>query len=128
MNEGLEKTPVSVIVMTKNEEANIAQCLEALRDFAEVFMVDSYTDWEVVVRRDPSLVGEESQQRSRRPLKRLFGAMPARSLLAFLHSYVLRQGFRDGRAGFHYAFAREVYYWQVGLKADELRRTKGRAR
>jgi glycosyltransferase involved in cell wall biosynthesis len=33
--------PVSVVVMTKNEEANIAACLSTLQDFAEVFVVDS---------------------------------------------------------------------------------------
>jgi glycosyltransferase involved in cell wall biosynthesis len=33
--------PVSVIVMTKNEEHNIASCLAGLSDFAEVFVVDS---------------------------------------------------------------------------------------
>lgn len=35
------KIPASVIVMTKNEEANISQCLEALSEFAEIFVVDS---------------------------------------------------------------------------------------
>ena len=33
--------PVSVIVATKDEAANIARCLAALRDFAEVIVVDS---------------------------------------------------------------------------------------
>src|SRR5207302_10338678 len=35
------KIPVSVIVMTKDEEQNIAKCLRSVRDFAEVFVVDS---------------------------------------------------------------------------------------
>ena len=33
--------PVSVAVMTKNEAANIRACLESVRDFAEIFVVDS---------------------------------------------------------------------------------------
>ena len=39
----MSKIPVSVVVMTKNEERNIAKCLKALADFDEVFVVDSNT-------------------------------------------------------------------------------------
>ena len=35
------KIPISVIIATKNEEANIAQCLAPLSDFSEVIIVDS---------------------------------------------------------------------------------------
>ena len=35
------KIPVSVIVVTKNEEMNIKRCLEALDDFAQIIVVDS---------------------------------------------------------------------------------------
>lgn len=35
------KIPVTAIVVTKNEEARIARCLEALSDFDEVLVVDS---------------------------------------------------------------------------------------
>ncbi|WZB68239.1 glycosyltransferase [Achromobacter xylosoxidans] len=37
----MSKIPVSVVVMTKNEERNIVKCLKALADFDEVFVVDS---------------------------------------------------------------------------------------
>ncbi|MCV6801114.1 glycosyltransferase, partial [Achromobacter ruhlandii] len=37
----MSKIPVSVVVMTKNEERNIAKCLKALAEFDEVFVVDS---------------------------------------------------------------------------------------
>lgn len=37
----LRDIPVSVIVMTKNEERNVAQCLRGVERFAEVFVVDS---------------------------------------------------------------------------------------
>ena len=36
--------PVSVVVMTRNEAANIARCLAALHRFAEVMVVDSASD------------------------------------------------------------------------------------
>src|SRR5438132_20702 len=35
------RAPVSVLVLTRNEEANIAECLESLRWAAEVLVVDS---------------------------------------------------------------------------------------
>lgn len=38
------KIPISVLVVTKNEEARIAQCLEALSEFDEVVVVDSLSD------------------------------------------------------------------------------------
>ncbi len=39
----MTRVPVSVIVMTKNEERNIEKCLRALADFDEVFVVDSHS-------------------------------------------------------------------------------------
>lgn len=36
--------PISVIVLTKNEESNIAKCLESVREFDEVFVVDSESE------------------------------------------------------------------------------------
>jgi glycosyltransferase involved in cell wall biosynthesis len=39
-----EAIPVSVIVMTKNEAANIGACLQTLAAFAEVFVVDSQSE------------------------------------------------------------------------------------
>src|SRR5216684_1302539 len=35
------KIPVSVIIMTKNEERDLPKCLRSVADFAEVFVVDS---------------------------------------------------------------------------------------
>jgi glycosyltransferase involved in cell wall biosynthesis len=37
----MARVPVSVIVMSKDEEANIAKCLRSVEAFAEVFVVDS---------------------------------------------------------------------------------------
>ena len=36
--------PVSVVVLTKNEESNIGKCLESVKDFDEVFVVDSASE------------------------------------------------------------------------------------
>lgn len=46
----------------------------------------------------------------RQCLKTLFRSMPFRGEIAFLHSYILKQGFRDGRAGFDFACHRALYY------------------
>ena len=44
------KAPVSVLVLTRNEEANIAACLQSVRWADEVFVVDSFsTDNTVVI-------------------------------------------------------------------------------
>ena len=41
---GMNKTPVSVVVLTFNEEANIRFCLESVRDLTdEIFIVDSFS-------------------------------------------------------------------------------------
>jgi glycosyltransferase involved in cell wall biosynthesis len=37
------KAPVSVLILTRNEEANIAACLESVRWAGEVFVVDSFS-------------------------------------------------------------------------------------
>jgi glycosyltransferase involved in cell wall biosynthesis len=40
----MEKTPVSIIILTYNEEANIGACLESVQDLTEeVFLVDSFS-------------------------------------------------------------------------------------
>ncbi len=36
--------PVSVVVLTKNEESNIGKCLDSVREFDEVFVVDSKSE------------------------------------------------------------------------------------
>ena len=35
------RLPISVVILTKNEESNIRACIDSLRDFPEVFVVDS---------------------------------------------------------------------------------------
>ncbi|HKZ07038.1 MAG TPA: glycosyltransferase family 2 protein [Methylomirabilota bacterium] len=81
-----------------------------------------YSDWEGTLRARRALLdAHEPQPTGRRALKALFARLPAKGLVAFLHSFVGKAGFLDGRAGFHYAVARAVYYWQIGLKTREAR-------
>ena len=80
-----------------------------------------YSDWEALLRNRGTLLGHgESELGGRRLAKRLFGVTPFKGLIAFLHSYVLRAGFRDGAAGFHFALARAFYYWQIAAKSREV--------
>ncbi len=46
-------------------------------------------------------------------LKKIFRALPFRPLIAFAHSYIVCQGFRDGRAGWVFAAARYRYYKKI---------------
>lgn len=81
-----------------------------------------YSDWEAVVRtKGFSKSVQETQSDSRTSLKRIFERLPAKGLLTFLYLYVVKTGFLDGRAGFHYAVAKAFYYWQVELKTSEAK-------
>jgi len=81
-----------------------------------------YSDWEATIRLKGALsTANEAQLPLRAWLKRAFDRMPMKGLLAFVDSYVVNLGFLDGRAGFHFAVARGVYFWQIGLKTRELR-------
>jgi glycosyltransferase involved in cell wall biosynthesis len=46
----------------------------------------------------------------RQYLKVLFRNAPCRPLIAFLHAYILKRGFLDGREGFKFAASRALYY------------------
>jgi glycosyltransferase involved in cell wall biosynthesis/SAM-dependent methyltransferase len=100
---------------------------ENLRHFFDRHNV--YSDWEArlavqYAARDrsgeirPRLAGTPVERR--RWCKRLFLRLPGRSWAFFFYSYLLRGGFLDGRAGFHYAALKAIYWYQTGLKALEL--------
>lgn len=76
-----------------------------------------YSDWEAVLRMDPG--NTDGVERTRRG--KVFAKVPFKSAAFFGYSYLAKQGFRDGRAGFHYALANSFYYWQIGLKTRQLR-------
>jgi len=52
----------------------------------------------------------------RQILKQVFRAMPGRAYVAFLHAYILKAGFRDGRLGFDLARDRWRYYRLIGRR------------
>lgn len=76
-----------------------------------------YSDWEAVLKQDSSDV--RTAERTRQG--KLWEKMPAKPLLFFLYSYVVRRGFLDGYAGLQYAVANSFYWWQVGVKTRQLR-------
>jgi glycosyltransferase involved in cell wall biosynthesis len=99
---------------------------EALFHFFERH--NHYSDWEALLRTRGTLLGHgESELGGRRLAKQLFAVAPFKGLIAFLHSFVLRAGFRDGAAGFHFALARAFYYWQIAIKSRELLARPSRA-
>ena len=49
----------------------------------------------------------------RQRIKEIFRALPCRGLIAFAHSYIVKCGFMDGRAGFGLALDRYRYYVMV---------------
>ncbi len=84
-----------------------------------------YSDWEANLRvkgliNDP----REANVGARALLKRIFQALPFKAPLVFVHSYLFRLGLLDGKAGFDYAIARAVYYWQIQLKTAEIQAAK----
>lgn len=80
-----------------------------------------YSDWEAVVRSNDAIVKtEEAQQRLRKIMKVVFNALPFQGFIAFVHSFIFKFGFLDGRAGLDFALSRAFYYWQVSIKKREL--------
>ncbi|MEX0152217.1 glycosyltransferase family 2 protein [Microbacterium sp. LMI1-1-1.1] len=83
---------------------------------------NKYSDWEAHLRSRRDVQADVRRRRSRQG--RIFDAVPFKPLVFFVYAYILRAGFRDGRAGFDYAVALATYYWQIGLKTRELRRNR----
>ncbi|MFG1927803.1 glycosyltransferase family 2 protein [Cryptosporangium sp. NPDC048952] len=79
-----------------------------------------YSDWEahLKARSTTPAGGDPNQHRSRGG--QIFARIPAKPLVFFIYSYLLRLGFLDGFAGLHYAVAHSFYFWQIDLKAREL--------
>lgn len=73
-----------------------------------------YSDWESYLRRsrhDADVATLRTQRGAR------FARLPGKPIIFFLYAYLLKAGFRDGRAGLDYAIAQSFYYWQIDLKA-----------
>jgi glycosyltransferase involved in cell wall biosynthesis len=50
----------------------------------------------------------------------IFSHLPLKSLAFFVYAFVVKKGYRDGRAGFTYAIAHVFYYWQISVKTFEI--------
>jgi glycosyltransferase involved in cell wall biosynthesis len=61
-------------------------------------------------------------ERKRLLRERVWPLVPAKPLALFLYMYLVRQGFRDGRAGFAFCVFHAFQEFTVGLKLAELRR------
>jgi glycosyltransferase involved in cell wall biosynthesis len=81
-----------------------------------------YSDWEAWLRLHPDVMRQVRALRSDQGQR--FDKAPFKPLLFFLYSYVLRGGWRDGRAGFEHAYALAFYYWLIGAKTRELEATQ----
>jgi glycosyltransferase involved in cell wall biosynthesis len=79
-----------------------------------------YSDWEALLRQRASANGSQRPAHAQSPAKALFNSLPFKPLAFFVYSYVVRGGFLDGRAGYHYALAKAFYYWQIRVKQLEL--------
>lgn len=87
---------------------------------------NEYSTWEAAVHTagvetelKPSFLGSQAQRR--RWLKKAGLGIPFSPVLYFVYLYVLRLGFRDGRAGFIYAAFKAVQVFHVKAKMRELR-------
>ena len=57
----------------------------------------------------------------RKVLKQVLYRMPLRPIWMFFALYVLKLGFLDGMAGFHYCVMRSIYEYMIDLKMKELK-------
>ncbi len=62
----------------------------------------------------------------RRRLKALSYKLPARSLISFLYTTIVRMGFLDGRAGIAYARMRSLYEGMIAVKLSVMRQERRR--
>lgn len=83
-----------------------------------------YSDWEAALHLNPQLKQIVDSHRSIQG--RFFSYIPFKPILFFAYSWILKSGWRDGRAGFNYAISLAFYYWQISVKQQELRLIKTR--
>ena len=80
------KIPISVIVMTKNEERNIAKCLHSIIGFEEIFVVDSgSTDRTCTIAKEMGSKVVNFQWNGKYPKKKQW----CLESLPFMHNWVL---------------------------------------
>lgn len=84
-----------------------------------------YSNWEAIVQlqdSSPPAAGDNRDLARRRKVKDFARRLPFRPTLRFIHMYILKRGFLDGRAG--WVIARLVYFYEFlsVAKYHELRR------
>jgi glycosyltransferase involved in cell wall biosynthesis len=62
----------------------------------------------------------------RRALKKIAYRMPLRPALRFFYVYIVRAGFLDGRAGFHYAVMMAIYQYFINANESEWKAMRDR--
>ncbi|MHB8644064.1 MAG: glycosyltransferase family 2 protein [Gaiellaceae bacterium] len=97
-----DQIPVSVIVMTKNEERNLGACLSSVERFAEVFVVDSgSTDATRAIAQTHGAIVRDFEWNGRYPKKKQW----ALDQLPFAHDWVL---YVDADERVTYELAKEI--------------------
>ena len=79
-----------------------------------------YSDWEAYLRLNTTTRRNIASKRTAKGA--FFDRVPFKPIVFFAYSYICRFGWLDGRAGFDYALALSMYYWQIELKFRELQR------
>lgn len=86
---------------------------------------DRYSSWEAEMderfRHEAVPRGIGAGKRFKRYLKKLYLRLPARPLIRFLYSYILRLGFLDGRPGLVFCTLLAFYDFLIWAKLYELR-------
>jgi Glycosyl transferase family 2 len=91
----------------------IHKCAETMDEWIDRHQ--RYATWQAEIEmRGIDLAVTESGMRG--VMKRAFQWCGGRAAVAFLDSYIVCQGFRDGMVGLHYAIARGWYYWLIAIK------------
>lgn len=72
---------------------------------------ERYAKWEAQMIRRKAYPRDPSW--AREAMKQIFRHIPWRGIVAFIHCYILKFGFLDGAAGYHFARSRFYYYQMV---------------
>ena len=89
-----------------------------------------YSNWEARVELEGTgrpAHGIGSELSRRRKLKEWSRKLPFRPALRFIHSYVLKRGFLDGRQGYCFCRLLGIYEYLILLKKAELSQPRGAA-
>ncbi|SDO97250.1 Glycosyl transferase family 2 [Klenkia soli] len=76
-----------------------------------------YSDWEAFIQIRPEVRAATRAAKSSQG--RIFDRMPLKPVVIFIYNYFIKQGFRDGRPGFEFAFSLMFYHAQIQMKIRE---------